>query len=44
MNIFQVPTEISTLSEGLHALRACEWALARMLPEVITQIAAFFKN
>jgi len=39
-----VPAEISALSEGLHALWARKWALACMLAEVITQVAAFFKN
>ena len=44
MNIFQVSTEISTLSEGLHALRACEWTLSCMFAEVISQIATLFED
>jgi len=39
-----VAAEISTLGEGLHALGACEWALACVLAEVVSQVAALFED
>jgi len=44
VDILQVPAEISTLSEGLHALGARKWALACMFAKVIPQITALFEN
>lgn len=44
VNIFKVPAEISALRESLEALRTLERSLARMLPEVIAQVATLLED
>lgn len=44
MNILEMPSQISTLSEGFLTKRAFERSESRMLPEVVPQIAALLKH
>jgi hypothetical protein len=44
MDVFQVTAEVPALSESFLALRTGEWSLPGVLPEVVSQVAAFFEN
>jgi len=44
MNVLHVSPEITTLSEGLIALRTLEWPDTGVFSEVISQVAALLED
>ena len=44
VNVLHMPSQIATLSEGLFAPRTLEASLDSVLSEMISQVAALFKN
>ena len=43
VNVLHMTTKVAALGESFSASRALEWSLSCVLPEMITQVAAFLE-